>query len=376
MKVIGIVCEYNPFHNGHKYQIEKIKEKYKDSIIVLCMSSSFTQRGEISVINKFDKTKIALNNGADLVVELPYIYTVESSDIFARYALEILNYLKIDELCFGCESDNIDDLINNANIQLYNETYDVKVKKYMNEGYNYPTSLNKALIDLGGKNIDKPNDTLALSYIREIIKNKYNIELFNIKRNNDYNDIISDSDIVSASNIRNKIKNNIDIQKYVPNDVYEVLKNKKDSDDFKYLKYRIISDKNLSDYLDVEEGIDNRIKKYISLSNDKNELIENIKTKRYTYSKINRILNHILCGIKKDDFVDTLEYIRVLGFSKKGKEYLSSIKKNISIPILNSYDKNYKALLIEYKISEIYSLIYEDIMKDEVSLKPIKNYED
>ena len=112
MKVIGIVCEYNPFHNGHKYQIEKIKEKYKDSIIVLCMSSSFTQRGEISVINKFDKTKIALNNGADLVVELPYIYTVESSDIFAKYALEILNYLKIDELCFGCESDNIDDLIN------------------------------------------------------------------------------------------------------------------------------------------------------------------------------------------------------------------------------------------------------------------------
>ena len=169
MKVIGIVCEYNPFHNGHKYQIEKIKEKYKNSIIVLCMSSSFTQRGEISVINKFDKTKIALNNGADLVVELPYIYTVESSDIFARYALEILNYLKIDELCFGCESDNIDDLINNANIQLYNETYDVKVKKYMNEGYNYPTSLNKALIDLGGKNIDKPNDTLALSYIRELM---------------------------------------------------------------------------------------------------------------------------------------------------------------------------------------------------------------
>lgn len=376
MKVIGIVCEYNPFHNGHKYQIEKIKEKYKDSIIVLCMSSSFTQRGEISIINKFDKTKIALNNGADLVVELPYIYTVESSDIFAKYALEILNYLKIDELCFGCESDNIDDLINNANIQLYNETYDVKVKKYMNEGYNYPTSLNKALIDLGGKNIDKPNDTLALSYIREIIKNKYNIKLFNIKRNNDYNDIISDSDIVSASNIRNKIKNNIDIQKYVPNDVYEVLKNKKDSDDFKYLKYRIISDKNLSDYLDIEEGIDNRIKKYISLSNDKNELIENIKTKRYTYSKINRILNHILCCIKKDDFVDTLEYIRVLGFNKKGKEYLSSIKKNISIPILNSYDKNYKALLIEYKVTLVYSLIYEDIMKDEVSLKPIKNYED
>lgn len=375
MKVIGIVCEYNPFHNGHKYQINKIKEKYKDSIIVLCMSSSFTQRGNVSIINKFDKTKIALNNGADIVVELPYIYTVESSDIFAKYAIKILNNFKIDELCFGCEIDNINDLINNANIQLYYSLYDIKVKEYMNKGYNYPTSLNKALIDLGGKNIDKPNDTLALSYIKEIIRNKYNIKLFNIKRTNDYNDINIDSDIVSASNIRNKIKNNIDIKKYVPNDVYEILKNKKD-DEFKYLKYRIISDKSLCDYLDIEEGIDNRIRKYISLSNDKNELIENIKTKRYTYSKINRILNHILCGIKKDDFVEKLEYIRILGFSKNGKDYLNKIKKDIDVHLLNSYDKKYKALLIEYRVSEVYSLIYEDIMKYEVSLKPIKNYED
>ena len=112
MKKIGIICEYNPFHNGHKYQIDKIKEKYKDSIIIACVSSSFTQRGELSIINKFDKTKTCLENGIDIVIELPYIYSTESSDIFAEYSIKLLNQLHIDTLCFGTERDNVDDLIN------------------------------------------------------------------------------------------------------------------------------------------------------------------------------------------------------------------------------------------------------------------------
>ena len=109
-KVIGIVCEYNPFHNGHLYQINKIKEKYKDSIIIICMSSLFSQRGEISILNKWDKTKIALNNNIDIVIELPYIYSTQSSDIFAKYSISLLNHLKIDTLCFGTETDNIDNI--------------------------------------------------------------------------------------------------------------------------------------------------------------------------------------------------------------------------------------------------------------------------
>ena len=172
MTIIGIVAEYNPFHNGHLYQINKIKELYKDSLIIVVSSSSFTQRGELSIINKFDKSKIAINNGVDLFIELPYIYSTQGSDIFAKYSLEILNNFNIDYLCFGTERDNIDDLIKSANIQINNKDFDKKVKENMDKGVNYPTALNNALKDLGGTVIDTPNDLLALSYIKERLAEK------------------------------------------------------------------------------------------------------------------------------------------------------------------------------------------------------------
>ena len=375
MNVIGIVCEYNPFHNGHKYQIDKIKEKYKDSLIVICMSSSFTQRGELSILNKFDKTKIALNNGVDIVIELPYLYSTQSSDIFAKNSIKLLNELKIDTLCFGTETTNIDDIVNNAKIQLFNKNFDSKVKSYMDLGINYPTALNNALKDLNGTIIDKPNDLLALSYIKEILKNNYNIDLFNIKRTNDNHDKDSNDTIVSSSNIREKLINNIDIKNQVPDDVYKLLKNKIiNSKYFEYLKYKIINEDNLDKYLDVDEGLSKRIKTSIYKSNNLDELILNIKTKRYTYNKISRMLNHILCSITKEDNTNELEYIRILGFTDKGQKYLNSIKKDINLPILNKYDTSkYKVLNIEKRVTDIYSIIYEDITNEEIKNKPIKN---
>ena len=346
MKVIGIIAEYNPFHNGHKYQIEYIKEKYPDSIIVVCMSSSFTQRGDISILNKFDKTKIAMMNGVDLIVELPYVYTTQSGDIFAKYGVKILKELKIDMLCFGTETNNIDEITNNANIQLKNKKFDPKVKEYLDTGVNYPTALNNALKDLGGTCINKPNDLLALSYVKEIISNNYKIDLFNIKRTNDYHDLESNDKIVSASNIRNKLLNKLDFKKQVSDEVYDILKNKQFNN------------------------------KYFEYSNSLEELIQNIKTKRYTYNKISRMLNHILCSytVKEKKETNKLEYIRVLGFSVNGQKYLNKIKNDIKVPILNKYDtKTYKALEIEKRVTDIYSLIYEDISKEEIKNKPYKN---
>ncbi len=377
MTIIGIVAEYNPFHNGHLYQINKIKELYKDSLIIVVSSSSFTQRGELSIINKFDKSKIAINNGVDLFIELPYIYSTQGSDIFAKYSLEILNNFNIDYLCFGTERDNIDDLIKSANIQINNKDFDKKVKENMNKGVNYPTALNNALKDLGGTVIDTPNDLLALSYIKEIIKNNYSFKPLNIKRTNDYHDNELNDNIVSASNIRNKISNGIDIKNMVPKETYEILKDKKiDNKYFDYLKYKILSEKNLNKYLDVDEGLDIRIKSKINESNTLEELIQNIKTKRYTYNKINRMLCHILCSFTKEENKQykTLEYIRILGFSLKGQQYLNEIKKDIIIPILNKYDtQKYKSLNIEKRVSDIYSTIYEDISKEEIKNIPYKN---
>lgn len=374
MKIIGIIAEYNPFHNGHKYQIDKIREKYEDALIIICTSSSFTQRGDISILNKWEKTKCALNNGANIVVELPYIYSTQSSDTFAKYALKILNELKIDKLCFGSEDNDIDKLYKVADTQINNKQFDTKVKEHLDNGINYPTALNNALKKLIQIEITKPNDLLGVSYIKEILKNKYNIKPFTIKRTNDYHDIENNSDIVSASNIRERLLNNEDISSKVPQDVYEILKNKNTTNKyFEYLKYKIISEQDLNKFLDVDEGLHTRIKDQIQKSNNLEELIQNIKTKRYTYNKISRMLNHILCSLtKEENNIQELEYIRILGFDSKGKEYLSKIKKDIKTPILNKYDtKKYKTLEIEKRVTDIYSLIYEDINKQEIQNKPI-----
>lgn len=372
--IIGIVVEYNPFHNGHKYQIQKIKEKYKDSIIIVCTSTSFTQRGYTSLLNKWEKTQIALNNDIDIVLELPYIYSTQSSDIFGSYAIKILNELKIDTLVFGSETENLDKLIKCAKTQINNNKFNSLVKEYIKEGINYPTALNNALKTLINIEITQPNNLLGISYLKEIYSNNYNITPEIIKRTNDFHDTKSNNSIVSASNIREKILNNQDIKNNVPEDVYKILKTKKqNSKYFEYLKYKILTEDNLEKYVDVDEGLNARIKDAIKKSNNIEELIQNIKTKRYTYNKISRMLNHILCSFtKEENNIKNLEYIRILGFSPKGKEYLNKIKKDIKLPILNKYDtEKYKTLQIEKRVTDVYSLIYEDITKEEIKNKPI-----
>ena len=192
-KVIGIIAEYNPFHNGHIYQIKKIKENYPNSIIIVCTSSSFTQRGELSILNKWEKTKVSLLNGVDIVIELPYVYSTQSSDTFAKYGVSLLEKFHINYLCFGSESNDTTKLLDAAKTQINNIEFDNKVKFYMKEGYNYPTSLNNALKELINYDIKEPNDLLAISYIKEIINNNYNIEVFNIKRTNSYHDLDLDN---------------------------------------------------------------------------------------------------------------------------------------------------------------------------------------
>lgn len=374
-KVIGIIAEYNPFHNGHIYQIKKIKEKYPNSIIIVCTSSSFTQRGELSILNKWEKTKVSLLNGVDIVIELPYVYSTQSSDTFAKYGVSLLEKLHINYLCFGSESNDTTKLLEAAKTQINNTEFDNKVKLYMKEGYNYPTSLNNTLKELINYDIKEPNDLLAISYIKEIISNNYNIEVFNIKRTNSYHDLDLDNKIVSASNIRNKLLENKNIKDKVPKETYDILKNKSlENKYFEFLKYKIISETNLEKYVDVDEGLNVRIKKSINNSKSLDELIMNIKTKRYTYNRISRMLNHILCSFTKEenDKIKKLEYIRILGFTENGREYLNEIKDSIELPILNKYDtKKYKALEIEKRVTDIYSNIYDNIIDQEIKNKPI-----
>lgn len=372
---IGIICEYNPFHYGHLFHLNKIKEMYPNSNIILVMSGWITERGDLSLIDKFKKTDIALNYGIDLVVELPYKY-IQSADYFAKGAIEILNKLGCDTIVFGSESNDIEYLTNLANIQLNNKNYDKLVKKYLESGINYPTAMSKALKDITEKTVTEPNDILGLCYIKEILKNKYNITPISIKRNSNFNSKKIEGKITSATSIRELIKSNKKCKKYLPKYSYKNLTNPIFIDDyFDYLKYKILSTDNLTIYQGIDDNIANRIKNNINNSNSLDELLNLIKTKRYTYNRLKRNLTYILLSIKKEECNNLdLEYIRILGFDKKGKEILNNIKKNIDIPILTNYDDKY--LNNDLRINNILSLNKKiknkkEFIEKEYKTKPI-----
>lgn len=366
MEIIGIICEYNPFHNGHMYHLNKIKEMYPDSLIVLILNGYFLQRGEISILTKEDKVRIALENNVDIVCELPFVFGSQSADTFAEASTVMLKHLGCNKLIFGSELDDIDTLTKVAEMQL-DVDFNKKVLSSLAEGNNYPTALNKSL----GVNINTPNDLLGISYIKSIIKNKLKIEPISIKRTNDYHDTISNEEIVSASNIREKVKNNLDVKKYTNCSKYFKILNEELL--FNILKYKIITDNNLDSYLTVDEGIENKLKKEINNSNSVEELIERVKSKRYTYNRIQRMLMHILIGLTKDDRKTLyIEYIKVLGFNDNGQKYLKNLKS--SIPIERKISDDYLAQKYELKASLIYDLLTgSDTIDYELNNKPIKN---
>lgn len=372
MRVVGIVAEYNPFHYGHLYQIRKVKEMYPDSIIIAIISTNYTQRGVFSLINKWDKTRICLNYGIDMVVELPTLYTTQGADMFAYGAISILNMLHIDTLVFGMECDDVEYLIKAAKTQINNSKYDELVQKYLLTGVNYPTALGNALKEMIGYTTDKPNDLLAISYIKEIIKNNYKIEPVGIKRTNDYHGKEIKSSIVNASLIRDMLDKNMDVSKYVPIETYKCLNMKNFDNGYLLLKYNISNNENrLFEYLTVDEGIENRILKYYKDCDNWCALVNLIKTRRYTYNKVNRMLMHILLNIKKIDN-DKEIYLRVLGFNDIGRNYLKQIKKDIDV--INTCKQGInKALDIEINATYIYSLVTGDnsLIEREYKNKPI-----
>ena len=363
MKAIGIIAEYNPFTNGHLYHLNTIKEKYPDYTIVVVMNSHFTQRGNVSILDKWKRCEIALKLGVDLVVELPFPFATQSADFFAYGAITLLEQLKVEKVIFGSESDSIDDIEEIAKAQIDNQELDQLVKVYSKLGNNYPTALSNAIYDLTGKKINTPNDLLGVSYIKTIIQNHYQIKPETIKRTNDYHS--QELQINgSASSIREALKRNEKVNAYIPDIELDYLNNLHFLEDyFPLLKYKIITESDLSIYQTVEEGMDHLLKKEISNCNSLEELIEKIKSKRYTYNKITRMLIHILCNFTKEKAKDfqKITYIRLLGFNQKGKEYLNSIKKEVDIPIISKITREKdKMLEFEIETTKIYDIPYQE----------------
>ena len=320
MESVGIIAEYNPFHNGHLYHLTKIKEKHPNAVIVLVMSGNFTQRGDVSIIDKWKKTQIALKAGIDLVIELPFPFATQSADYFSYGSITLLEKLKVDKVIFGSESDNIKDLEIIADTQINNPDFDKLVKIYSKFGKNYPTALSLAVKDLTNQEITAPNDLLGISYVKAIKQNNYKIIPETIKRTNSYHEEELNESISSATAIRKALNNNEDIKTQVPEITLDYLTDLHTIEEyFPLLKYKIITEKDLSIYNTVDEGIDQKLKKEIINATSYQDLINRIKSKRYTYNKLSRMLIHILCNFtkeKKEQFKD-ISYIRLLGFSDK-----------------------------------------------------------
>ncbi|MCX8075339.1 MAG: nucleotidyltransferase [Clostridia bacterium] len=361
MKVLGIVAEYNPFHNGHKYHIEQAKKLTNSDYVIIVMSGSFTQQGRIAIYNKFERSKLAINNGADLVIELPTIYAVASAEYFSYGAINLLDKLGIvDTVCFGSEIDDINILENIANNFIENEdNIWNKLKIKLKDGESFAKSRENVLREFLNEDsieaISKSNNILALEYIKAIKKLNSNMKPYLIKRlGNDYNDnniSKNEYNFVSATSIRKCIKNkDIELVKdYIPNDTYNLIQSSKacfDDSLFHILKYKILSSTkhDLSKINEISEGLENKVITAAHISNTYSEFVENIKSKRYVESRIRRILTNILLNISKEDLNNAIRkniaYGHILSISKNGKKLLSELSKTSKIPILTSISDN------------------------------------
>ena len=373
---IGIIAEFNPLHNGHLYLINKIKEKYEDASIILVLSGNYTQRGIPSIIDKWKKTELSLKLGIDLVIELPFPFSTQSADYFAYGATTILNYLKVDKLVFGSESNDIKVLEKIVDAQK-DDKFNTLVKLYCKSGYNYPTALSLSLEELANEKITTPNDLLGISYIKAIKENNYNIEVETIKRTNDYHKEELEEDISSATSIRKALKEGIDISNQVPKIELDYLNELHYIDDyFNIIKYKIITEDDLSIYQTVDKEIIKKLKKEILNSNNIDEYIKRIKTKRYTYNKISRMLLHILTNFTKEKakLFNDITYIRILGINNTGRTILNNIKKDIDIPIISKITKEKDPMLeYELEVDKIYYLKSTDTNDKLIYYKEDKN---
>ena len=383
-KRIGIIAEYNPFHNGHLYQIQKAKELTGADTVIAVMSGNFTQRGDTSLINKFEKAKIALQNEVDMVIELPTIYSISSAENFALGGVKILNEIgNIDYLVFGIEEENLEKLQAIADV-LVNEDDEFKrnIKEELDKGNSYPKAreiaLKKVLLSENVENImQKPNNILAIEYLKALKTTNSKIKPFAIKRKNTmHNNENINKNYASGTYIRKLfIENNFnEIKKVVPKYTYErllELKNQgtyvssiNDFSDIVIYKIRTMTKEEISQIADVNEGLENSIKLASTTCKTIDEIIEKVSTKRYTKTRISRILTYILLDITKSEMEQSKnanQYIRVLGINKKCEGILKTINNDKLITSLKKFEENNgenQLLNIDKKATEIYTIKY------------------
>lgn len=387
MKIASIIAEYNPIHNGHIYHIEETKKNLNCDALICIMSGNFMQRGEPSIIDKWTRAKMALLNSVDLVLELPTIYAVSSAEFFAFGAVSLLDSLNlVSHLSFGSESGNLPLTFEVAEL-LINETSKFKetIKSYLNLGLPYYIAREKTLKDLSSLDIDNflsnPNNILAIEYCKNIIKFGNKISPFTIKRNGDnYNNKDIKSNFPSATAIRKFLYDNKDLHSlvnFLPKSAFtEIVSLVNNNYDFAFkekllpfLKYKTLSYGNhIENIPDASEGLHNKIFQAIINSATVEDIITKSKSKRYSYTRISRILCQYFLGFDAFNIADLRKkpcpYARVLGFNNVGRYVLKLLKESSNIPVYTKLPKSNltsTCLKLDINATNVYSLINKNI---------------
>lgn len=387
MKVLGVIVEYNPFHNGHMHHIKEAKELGEFTHTIGVMSGHFVQRGGPSLFDKWSRAEMAVEAGADLILELPVLFSSQSAEIFAKGSISILDSVNIvDSIVFGSESNSVEDLKKAAYfLSFENDAYKEKLKEKLSGGALFASARQEALLETHGVDLSSTsNDILGIEYIRQLILQKSEIRPLSIKRKgSEYNSESLEGSICSATAIRNQLKSSPDyssIENFVPLSTYTIINSlsKKnidavfDDDFYQLIRYQILKDPSaLSEIFDITEGLENSIYKNALVQSSIENLLGSIKSKRYTYTRLRRILFNILLGITKSDMkmiresVKPDSYCRVLAFNDKGRQLLKEISKNSEAVIINKAsvfkpDNQFHQLLFDYDIlsTTIYNMIY------------------
>lgn len=379
MDTVAIIAEYNPMHNGHILNIEKAKEYSKADNCLVIMSGSFTQQGNVACIDKFERAKCAIENGADIVVELPVIYAVSSAEDFATGAVTILNEMNIiTHLAFGAETNNLNLLINIAKTYVnFEDEILFKIKQIQNAGINHAKACNLVLKDYLNEDeiieIQKPNNILAIEYLKALIRSKSQIKPILVKRevsshnslemslNSKYASSTAIRNILSSKEFCFEEKLNI-LKEFVPQNTLNLLtKFNTNHSLFDVLKYEILklNKDGLKCILDVNEGLENKLYNEISNSNSYEEFIFNVKSKRYTLSRIKRICIYIILGITKEkkQTLKHVKYARILKIKKSKTNILSMLNKTSKIPV----------------ITKVIDNLSDDVLKESLALDILAN---
>lgn len=344
----GIVAEFNPFHNGHKYLIDTIKSNGENTVTVV-MSESFVQRGESACVSPYARTRMALECGADLVLSLPVTYATASAERFALGGLSVLGGLGcVDALAFGAETDNAEMLEKCADILVSDELSEA-IEKYLSEGMSFPAARQRAVEEISGKELaeilSSPNNILGVEYIKAINKLSLDMKINPITRKAVAHDSEeANGEFCSASAIREMLENKKSFDGFLPeeslNILNEEIKNQKAPVSYSELETAIIyklRSMDVEDFKalpDVSEGLEYRLFDAVKTSFCLEEILEKVKTKRYTHSRIRRIIICALLGIKKEDVLAPVPFIRVLGFNEKGAKILKKAKETATLPIV------------------------------------------